>query len=190
MSDTNPLSIQEDQNTLYYHFSPAALVSNFTPLLIIIDEEDPSLPTHFEYKMWNILTPVEPIDSSLLQMLIRTLSEEYESEDHIYFYSRGSRTYFTIHEAIKAQANALFIKEPFKGESNTLLDLEEQLQNDEIKPILYFCDKHPSKELQALTKVCDRLSLPYQVDDCFESDEPKEEITKVLSFLEKMVSQI
>ncbi len=51
----------EDANKrkLFYRFTPAAIVSNFVPLLVVLDGERRAEATNFEYKMWNVLTPLD-----------------------------------------------------------------------------------------------------------------------------------
>ncbi|MDA7818472.1 hypothetical protein N9A28_09810 [Sulfurimonas sp.] len=93
---------------LDYHFTPAALISNFVPLIVILDDEAPN----FEYKMWNVLTPIidsNDIDSDLLQDLINEMAEEYECEDHIYIYAKGRWADTAILHASLCNANAVYV---------------------------------------------------------------------------------
>jgi hypothetical protein len=112
----------EDTNKqkLYYRFSPAAVSSNFIPLIVILNPQ----VTHFEYKMWNVLTPInnfEDEDSSslhgkgdflakdLLEELINKIAEEYECEDHIYIYGTSIEAYKAILHGILCKANTVYV---------------------------------------------------------------------------------
>ena len=90
MSGKNLLYIEdENQEKLFYYFTPAAISSNFIPLLIVLDFQTRPQTRNLEYKMWNILTPIinfEDNTKDLLQKLIYKIADEYECEDHIYVY--------------------------------------------------------------------------------------------------------
>ncbi|WP_297440603.1 hypothetical protein [Sulfurimonas sp.] len=102
---------------LFYHFTPASIVSNFVPLIVILHNDDISEIVNFEYKMWNILTPLRNLDDKensffeedLLQKLITDIAQEYECEDHIYLYGSSIGGYEAILQGIKCQANAVTI---------------------------------------------------------------------------------
>ena len=117
----------EDANKrkLYYRFTPAAIASNFVPLVVILNEE----ATNFEHKMWNVLTPLDNFGyensgscwlgekgdffvKELLQKLIHEIAEEYECEDHIYLYGSGMGGYGAILHGILCQANAVYAHAP------------------------------------------------------------------------------
>lgn len=91
MKSKDPLYIKDAQNRkLFYYFTPAAVVSNFVPLGVVLYGKDNAQTLNFEYKMWNILTPLsdfeqkDPWARDLLQELIKQIAQEYECEDHIY----------------------------------------------------------------------------------------------------------
>ena len=90
MPDEKLSYIQDvSQEKLFYHFTPAAISSNFIPLLVVLDFQTRPQVTDFEYKMWNILTPIinfENDNKDLLQILTDKIADEYECEDHIYVY--------------------------------------------------------------------------------------------------------
>ena len=81
----------EDANKqkLLYYFTPAAVMSNFVPLAVVLTNEN-AKALNFEYKMWNILTPVYNFQDqnlpakALLRKLIKQIAQEYECEEHIY----------------------------------------------------------------------------------------------------------
>jgi hypothetical protein len=84
------LSIKDDnENELFYYFTPAGIISNFVPLAVVLDTPDNDKILNFEYKMWNMLTPVNfdknnAAAKELLCKLIQKISQEYECEDYIY----------------------------------------------------------------------------------------------------------
>jgi hypothetical protein len=121
----------EDANKrkLFYRFTPAALISNFVPLIVILDEKAKDEVAHFEHKMWNVLTPVDDFGyknrgscwlgedgdffvKDLLQKLIHEIAEEYECEDHIYLYGSSMGGYGAILHGILCKANAVYASTP------------------------------------------------------------------------------
>ena len=44
---------------LFYRFTPAAFASNFVPLIVVLHGIDKAEALNFEYKMWNVLTPID-----------------------------------------------------------------------------------------------------------------------------------
>lgn len=125
------LYIEDDKKRkLFYRFTPAAVVSNFVPLIVILDTKNGAEAMHFEYKMWNVLTPLDHFGyekqgscwlgekgdffvKDLLQKLIEEISQEYECENHIYLYGSGIDGYGAILHAILCQANALYAQAPY-----------------------------------------------------------------------------
>ncbi len=114
---------------LYYRFSPAALISNFVPLVVVLHDRGGAKAPHFDYKMWNVLTPIDDFGyentgscwlgeegdffvKDLLQELITQISEEYECEEHIYLYGSGMGGYGAILHGILCQANAVYAHAP------------------------------------------------------------------------------
>ena len=121
----------EDANKrkLFYRFTPAALVSNFVPLVVVLHGEDCAEKPHFEHKMWNVLTPIDNFGyenrgsgwlgekgdffvKDLLQKLIHEIAEEYECEDHIYLYGSSMGGYGAILHGILCKANAVYAHAP------------------------------------------------------------------------------
>ena len=92
-------------------------VSNFTPLVVILNTLDNALVPQFEYKMWNFVTPLENIEEgsgsfSHLQELVKELSQEYECEDHVYFYGCKERAYEALLHSIESGAHTLYLDNP------------------------------------------------------------------------------
>lgn len=164
------LYIEDDDNRkLYYRFTPAALVSNFVPLIIILDEEEGINAAHFEYKMWNILTPIDKhgfenkgsywlgengdfFVRDLLQKLIKNISEEYECEDHIYLYGSSMGGYGAILHGMLCNANAVYAHNPHisvreKHLTDTVTkenDLYNFLNPTDDFPIFFLCEEADS----------------------------------------------
>ena len=114
---------------LFYRFTPAAFASNFVPLIVVLHGVDKAEALHFEYKMWNVLTPIDNFGDKdrgscwlgekgdffvkeLLQELIRQISQEYECEDHIYLYGNFTGGYGAILHGILCKANAVYAHAP------------------------------------------------------------------------------
>ncbi len=122
---------EDDQGRrLYYRFTPAALISNFVPLVVLLHDKGESHPLHFEHKMWNVLTPLDTFGSQnkgscwlgeegdfflikLMQELVDSLALEHDCEDHIYFYGKGMGGYGAILHAVLNQANAVYAHQPY-----------------------------------------------------------------------------
>lgn len=127
------LYIEDAQNRkLFYHFTPPAFVSNFIPLVIVLDDN----VLNFEYKMWNVLTPLYNVkqedrtsDQSLLQELIKHISQEYECEDYIYLCAIGEH-------------------------DKNIENFVEQCKKEGINIQLYFC---PNVDKDGLKKLLDKL---------------------------------
>ncbi|WP_309496224.1 hypothetical protein [Sulfurovum sp.] len=122
----------EDANNrkLYYRFSPSVVTSNFVPLLVNLHGEAGVGAEHFEYKMWNVLTPIDDFGyenkgscwlgekgdffvKDLLQKLIYQLADTYECEDHIYLYGSGMGGYGAILHGMLCKANAIYAHAPY-----------------------------------------------------------------------------
>ena len=162
MPNDDLLYIEDDnKRRLYYRFTPAALISNFIPLIVILDDKNTDHPMHFEHKMWNVLTPLYHSESKnidtywlgekedffvkdLLQKLIQQIAEEYECEDHIYLYGSNISGYGAILHGILCKANAVYAYEPHirLQEPNITLkskenDLTRFLNSTDRFPIFY-----------------------------------------------------
>lgn len=131
MPEKNLLYIKDaNGRKLFYHFTPAAFISNFVPLVVILHDQGESKVTHFEHKMWNVLTPVDTFGfenkgscwlgeegdffvKDLLQQLIYQIIQEYECEDHIYICGNGMGGYGAILHGTLCKANAIYTDNPY-----------------------------------------------------------------------------
>jgi len=94
-------------------FTPSAFISNFTPLIVILDTTGAGV--HFEYKMWNVLTIKDSLslkESHSLIGLIKNYSEEHECEDHIYIYAKETSLYRTLLYALESMTHSLYLDAP------------------------------------------------------------------------------
>jgi len=108
-----------------YHFTPAAITSNFVPLIVILyGKEDINLED-FEYKMWNVLQ-VCSIDAQeeALEELIIEFSETYECEDYIFVYGDTKSVKGAISKSILSEENTMHA------------DTSQLAQRDNIKKVL------------------------------------------------------
>lgn len=130
MTNKDLLYIEDaNKRKLFYRFTPASIASNFVPLIVILSEEGKAEATHFEHKMWNVLTPLDNFGyenrgscwlgekgdffvKDLLQKLILEIAEEYECEDHIYLYGSSMGGYGAILHGILCKANAVYAHAP------------------------------------------------------------------------------
>ena len=192
----------EHKRKLFYRFTPAALVSNFVPLIVILDEN----ATHFEHKMWNVLTPLDYFGSKnkdLLQELIEQIVEEYECEDHIYFYGSGMGGYGAILHGILCGANAVYADRPCirlqktsDGDTSTKEnDLTHFLNATDPFPVFYLCenenmDEVPQKnETAYFAEACKQHDIKVHLDFCPKSEDETQVIKEVLGFFERMASE-
>jgi hypothetical protein len=159
----------EDANNrkLFYRFTPAAFVSNFAPLLVVLHDEGKAVASHFEYKMWNVLTPMDNFEyenkgtcwlgekgdfflKDLLQKLIKQYADKLECEDHIYFYGNAMGGYGAILHGILCKANAVYAQAPYirLQDNNDTVSKEYDLSNFlnliDSFPIFYLCDNRDS----------------------------------------------
>lgn len=166
MDNEELLYIDNNQGRkLFYRFTPASFISVFTPLVVILHDKDGSGAAHFEYKMWNVLTPIHDCSSKnttscwlgegedffvkdLLQELIENICQEHDCEDQIYFYGKGEGGYGAILHGILSQANAVFTQSPQirleakKDETKVVRenDLSRFLNETDTFPIFYLCE--------------------------------------------------
>lgn len=218
MCDKDLLYIEdENKRKLFYRFTPAALVSNFVPLIVILDEK----ATHFEHKMWNVLTPLDYFGyedkasywlgekgdffvKDLLQELIQKIAEEYECEDHIYLYGNSIGGYGAILHGILCRANAVYAHAPHirLHETNTSdihakeNDLTNFLNATDPFPIFYLCDdgsadKNPlENETAYFVATCKKYDIKVHLDFCPKSEEDGTQVLKeVLDFFERVASE-
>ena len=92
-----------------YHFTPAAITSNFVPLIVILYGKEKISLTDFEYKMWNVLEvcSLEEAESTLLKELIIDISETYECEEYIFMYGDIESVKASVFKGIVAEYNVL-----------------------------------------------------------------------------------
>ena len=202
----------ENQQKLYYHFTPAAVSSNFVPLVIIFNNVDRPKITNFEYKMWNILTPLYFTGDSdeiftrkeLLESLITQVVEEYECEDHIYLYGNRMGGYEAILHGILCKANALYVQSPTIRLNKTKdkdavkdqlreSDLSNLLNDIDSFPIFFIAYDMPSAKNETLyfTETCKKYGIKFRQDFTpVVSDNESDTIKKVLDMFEHVASQV
>lgn len=130
MENVDLLHIEDANNRkLFYRFTPAAIASNFVPLLVVLHGEGRSEVTNFEHKMWNVLSPLDNFGyenrgscwlgetgdffvKDLLQALIHQIAQEYECEEHIYLYGSSMGGYGAILHGMLCKANAVYARAP------------------------------------------------------------------------------
>lgn len=130
MNNEDLLYIEDtNKRKLFYRFTPSLISSNFVPLIVILDGEESTKSLHFEYKMWNVLTPLDNFGyenkgscwlgekgdffvKDLLQELISQISQDYECEDHVYLYGSSQGGYGAILHGILCKANAVYAQAP------------------------------------------------------------------------------
>ena len=218
MRNEELLYIEDDnKRKLFYRFTPAALVSNFVPLVVILDEES----THFEYKMWNVLTPLDHFKDEnneycwlgekgdffvkdLLQELIQKIAEAYECEDHIYLYGSGMDGYGAILHGILCKANAVYAHAPRirlqeTNGADTLTkenDLTHFLNATDPFPVFYLCedgtagDNALEDETAYFVEACKKHGIKVHLDFCPKSEDDGTQVLKeVLDFFERVASE-
>lgn len=183
---------------LFYRFTPASIVSNFIPLIVILDDETNTQATHFEYKMWNVLTPVYTFgdeNQALLQELIKQISQEYECEDHIYLYGNRLGGYGAILHAILSKANAVYAHTPcinLRDTNSKHSDLTHFLNPTDAFPIFYLCydDNNPEDETAYFADACKKNGIKVHRDVCPDSGEDQAAtLKKVLDMFERMTPE-
>lgn len=200
------LYIEDAKNRkLFYRFTPAAFMSNFAPLIVIFhDKDEAEKAPHFEYKMWNVLTPIDNFDykrngtvwlgeaedffvRDLLQELIKKIAQEHECEDHIYLYGKGMGGSGAILHAILCQADAVYAESASKED-----ELSYLLNSKDYFPIFYLCYRSKlEKERASFIKACEKYDLKFRVDLCSTSaDNETQVIKEVLNGFERVSSQI
>ncbi|QSZ41752.1 hypothetical protein GJV85_06395 [Sulfurimonas aquatica] len=211
MTDAQELLYIEDDKgrRLHYHFTPAAFASNFVPLIVVLHNEDREDMLHFEYKMWNVLTPIDTYSDNekhtcwlgenddhfikeLLQELIEQKADELECEDDIYMYGSSMGGYGAILHALLSKANAVFAHAPLIKLSNT--DTKEHNLNNFLNatdsfPIFYLCDEDSkNNEIVSFANECKKRNIKAHLDFCPESGDDKEhKLKKVLNMFEHVV---
>jgi len=196
----------EKGRKLHYRFTPAAFISNFTPLIVVLHDERGKGSHHFEYKMWNVLTPVNSREEEndlcwlgekddyyikeLLQILIREMAEEYDCEEHIYLYGKGVGGYGAILHGILSQAHTVYAhkaKIRLEGLETEENDLSNLVNKRNAFPIVYLCDDNTSNsEVKDFIEACKRDEVNIDLDHCIKEDGEVETLKEVLNMLEKM----
>lgn len=234
MTDNQSLLYIEDSHKrkLFYRFTPAALISNFVPLIVILHDEDVTNAPHFEYKMWNVLTPIDNFGyekkgscwlgedgdffvKDLLQELIRQIAQEYECEDHIYFYGSSSMGgYGAILHGTLCKANAVYAQAPmikvpdqnqlgvqrqqfyhyvFGEKVSQEKDLNSLLNPRDTFPILFLGDtpgdvRHQENAIEGFIKACQKNGIKYRLDFSPRSKDENEAVKELLDMLERVSS--
>lgn len=114
------------QNNFKYYFTPAAITSNFVPLIVILYAKQEIDLVDFEYKMWNTLqiSSFTKEESAQLKELIIEISESNECEEYIFMYAETK-------ELDKGTLEGVI------PEENTMYASKETLQNrDNLKKVL------------------------------------------------------
>ena len=213
------LYIEDEENRkLYYHFTPATFISNFVPLVVVLDKSEQIKMQGSEYKMWNILTPLNSIgkkeDASywlsekgeshrrdLLQKLIYDIADEYECEEHIYLYGGSAEDgYDAILHGILCKANAIYayaprirIKETKRVQQSS--DLTKFLNPSDQFPVFYLCDDEiikgnpPQEETAYFAQSCKKNDISVDLDFCAMGDDETERLKNVLDFFERVASE-
>lgn len=199
MDTKDLLSIEDAQNQkLYYRFTPAAFASNFIPLVVILDDEEKAPICHSEYKMWNILRPVNCFgyeNKELLQKLIKQIAEEYECEDHIYLYGSYAGSYGAILHGIFCKANAVYAHNPrirLLDANSPENDLTNFLNPTGSFPVFYLCDNdsNPEADTAYFSDACKKNGIKVHLDFCPKAAEDENHrLKEVLCFFERMASQ-
>ncbi|PHS38341.1 MAG: hypothetical protein COB07_08605 [Sulfurovum sp.] len=216
MSYDEDLLYIEDANNrkLYYRFTPAPFFSNFAPLLVVLHDEGKAEANHFEYKMWNILTPLDNFEyanngtcwlgeeddffvKDLLQKLIKQFAEKLECEDHIYLYGNSMGGYGAILHGILCKANAVYAESPciiLQEKHDTIskeYDLSHFLNLIDSFPIFYLCshDNHLEDEIVYFVETCKKFDIKVHPDFCPKSgDDENHTLKKVLDMFEHVTS--
>ena len=184
-------SFIEDEagNRLFYAFSPAEMISNFVPLVVLLHEKKQRV--HFSHKMWNVLTPLDFDGSSaheaLLQELVEALMLEYDCDEHLYFYGKGKGAFDAVLQGSLSGANAVYALGLETTQEQSARFTQKTMQRKNL-PIVYLCGAGDTAQNSGLIDV---LGAKTVVDKahCFDRENEEERIKAALSFLEKMASQ-
>lgn len=192
-NNENILYIEDaNKRKLFYRFTPAAITSNFVPLVVVLEDEEKTADMNFEYKMWNMLTPIYPSNKKedswakdLLQKLIKKIAEDLECEEHIYIYGSSMQGYRAILHGILGKVNALFADTSHINKAD-ITDLSNFLNAKDSFPIFYLC----AGETKVFADACKKHGLICHLDFCPESKEDNEKhiLKEVLDMFERMVS--
>jgi len=154
MNSEKKLHIENTQNQqLSYRFTPAAIASNFVPLIVVLDEDAAFNLKNFEYKMWNILVIVDGFSlQEPLRQLISEIAQEYECEEHIYLYGSSQYDRETLLQAILSKVNAVYTQKPH---SNRLNKLTKECEKNGVKVHSNFKVKQGSDKVKTLQEILD-----------------------------------
>ena len=195
MPNQAPLMMEdENHQKLYYHFTPAAIGSNFIPLIVILSDEKDEV-RHFEYKMWNVLTlelhfTKEDVSlQNLIQTLIEEIADAHECEEHIYMYGSGESAYAALYYGALCSVNAVYANTP----SFTHKRVSEVLTLQGTFPIVYICDKGDnrdlSQEIDNFEAQCKVQDIQVKRQDYPSEEDENQNIKKVLNFFERVASE-
>lgn len=215
------LSYIEDDNgqKLFYRFTPASMASNFVPLVVILGNEESAQAKKFEYKMWNILRPIEDFGpenrgshwlgekgdlfrKDLLQTLIYQIAEEHDCEDHIYLYGSGRGAYGAVVHGILCKANAVYAHSPGISLPGVIdIDLSSFSKAEDSFPVFYLCDDTGSVENRDdqsheddrddFAEVCKKYNIKFHLDLCPEPEAGEEyALKKVLDMFERVRPEV
>jgi len=213
--DTDLLYIEDANNRkLFYRFTPAPFFSNFAPLLVILHEDRNPEAQHFEYKMWNVLTPIDNFDyenngtrwlgeendfyvKDLLQTLIHQYANTLECEDHIYLYGKGMGGYGAILHGTLCKANAIYAASPYLNlqEHHEPISKEYTLSHllnlIDTFPIFYLCndDDNLKEQTSHFVETCKQFDIKINLDFCPEAQEDTHDnLKKVLDMFERVTA--
>ena len=213
--DEDLLYIEDASNRkLYYRFTPAPFFSNFAPLLVVLHDEGKAEANHFEYKMWNVLTPIDNFEyenkgtrwlgeeddffvKDLLQKLIHQYADKLECEDHIYLYGNAMGGYGAILHGILCKANAVYAHAPYirlQQNYDTVskeYDLSYLLNLIDSFPIFYLCRDINDLENETVhfVETCKKFDIKVHPDFCPKSeDNENNNLKKVLDMFEHVTS--
>jgi|GEM_PF-1780842 len=190
MSQERLLYIENSsKEKLYYRFTPTLISSNFIPLIVILQDVDEELRLNFEYKMWNVLTPLydkKAPKEDLLKELIEKILQECEVEEHLYICGDSSMSYETMYYGTQCHANAIYIEASQPVLQKSLLATLEKGAGE--FPDFYLCvdDKISKSEKEQLEEMSQKKGMKINLDFCPKAYKNEEEkIKKVLDMLEK-----
>lgn len=122
-----------------HNYIPAAFISNFTPLMVILQSDSPNAMPHFEYKMWNLLFVAfndmpKAADFKRLEDLIEHYKEESECNKYLYIFIDESATQMAFEDfLVEKEYKTLFYnytpKRFQKSEKLLGTNKEEYLKN-------------------------------------------------------------
>lgn len=176
------------QNNLY-KFTPAFFISNFVPLVIILDDGCNDEPIHFEYKMWNVLTlVVNSYDENTFLAHINTIKEivqEYECENHVYIYANATKAYEALKYTFVCQAGTVYLDKVDK-DLNFTQDIGSIIENTKSFPKVYLSVDDSSSSEYMMFDNLKKYSSDIYLDTLDKDLESEDRIQNILDMLAKM----